>query len=106
MHSRSLDHWTHEHVFLGVGHARNEKRSWLVVGLRGTMMVAEIIGGIVFGSMAFLADGWHMSTHAAALVSPIATHAITPPLRALRSGQASLATSPPSPARVRGVRTS
>jgi hypothetical protein len=43
MHSRSLDHWTHEHVFLGVGHARNEKRSWLVVGLRGTMMVAEIM---------------------------------------------------------------
>jgi cation diffusion facilitator family transporter len=67
MHSRSLDDWTHEHVFLGVGHARNERRSWLVVGLTGTMMVAEIIGGIVFGSMALLADGWHMSTHAAAL---------------------------------------
>jgi Co/Zn/Cd efflux system component len=59
MHSRSLDHWTHEQVFLGVGHVRNERRSWLVVGLTGTMMVAEIIGGIVFGSMALLADGWH-----------------------------------------------
>jgi Co/Zn/Cd efflux system component len=67
MHSRSLDHWTHEHVFLAVGHARNERRSWLVVGLTGTMMVEEIIGGIVFGSLAFLADGWHLSTHAAAL---------------------------------------
>jgi Co/Zn/Cd efflux system component len=67
MHSSSLDPWTHEHVFLGVGHASNERRTWLVVGLTATMMVAEIVGGIVFGSMALLADGWHMSTHAAAL---------------------------------------
>ena len=67
MHSRTLDPWTHEHVFLGAGHARNERRTWLVVGLTAAMMVAEIIGGIVFGSMALLADGWHMSTHAAAL---------------------------------------
>src|SRR5262249_9690084 len=67
MHSRSLDPWAHEHVFLGAGHARNERRTWLVVGLTATMMVAEIAGGIVFGSMALLADGWHMSTHAAAL---------------------------------------
>jgi cation diffusion facilitator family transporter len=67
MHSSSLDPWTHEHVFLGVGHARNERRTWLVVGLTATMMIAEIAGGIVFGSMALLADGWHMSTHAAAL---------------------------------------
>ena len=67
MHSRSLDPWIHEHVFLGAGHARSERRTWLVVGLTATMMVAEIVGGIVFGSMALLADGWHMSTHAAAL---------------------------------------
>jgi len=67
MHSRSLDPWAHEHVFLGAGHARNERRTWLVVGLTATMMAAEIVGGIVFGSMALLADGWHMSTHAAAL---------------------------------------
>jgi cation diffusion facilitator family transporter len=54
-------------MFLGVHHARNERRTWLVVGLTTAMMVAEIVGGIVFGSMALLADGWHMSTHAAAL---------------------------------------
>ena len=66
MHSRSLDPWAHEHVFLGAGHARNERRTWLVVGLTATMMVAEIVGGIVFGSMALLADGWHMATHVAA----------------------------------------
>jgi cation diffusion facilitator family transporter len=67
MHSRSLEPWLHEHVFLGAAHARNERRTWLVVGLTAAMMVAEIAGGIAFGSMALLADGWHMSTHAAAL---------------------------------------
>jgi cation diffusion facilitator family transporter len=67
MHSRSLEPWLHEHVFLGASHARNERRTWLVVGLTAAMMAAEIAGGIVFGSMALLADGWHMSTHASAL---------------------------------------
>jgi len=67
MHSDSLDRWTHEHVFLGAQHGRNERRTWIVVGLTAAMMVAEIAGGSVFGSMALLADGWHMSTHAAAL---------------------------------------
>jgi cation diffusion facilitator family transporter len=67
MHSRSLEPWLHGHVFLGAAHARNERRTWFVVALTAAMMVAEIIGGIVFGSMALLADGWHMSTHAAAL---------------------------------------
>jgi cation diffusion facilitator family transporter len=67
MHSRSLEPWLHGHVFLGAAHARNERRTWFVVALTAAMMVAEIIGGIVFGSMALLADGWHMSTHASAL---------------------------------------
>jgi cation diffusion facilitator family transporter len=67
MHSHSLDPWRHEHVFLGATHVDNERRTWLVVALTAAMMVAEIIGGIIFGSMALLADGWHMSTHAAAL---------------------------------------
>src|SRR5215207_9670010 len=40
---------------------------WLVVELTAAMMVAEIVGGVVYGSMALVADGWHMSTHAAAL---------------------------------------
>ncbi|MDY0883475.1 CDF family Co(II)/Ni(II) efflux transporter DmeF [Dongia soli] len=67
MHTHSLDAWTHEHVFLGENHHRNEKRIWLVVALTTTMMVVEIAGGTVFGSLALVADGWHMSTHAAAL---------------------------------------
>ena len=67
MHSHTLDDWRHEHVFLGEAHDRNERRTWAVVALTATMMVAEIAGGSIFGSMALLADGWHMSTHAAAL---------------------------------------
>ncbi|MBX9843784.1 MAG: CDF family Co(II)/Ni(II) efflux transporter DmeF [Xanthobacteraceae bacterium] len=67
MHSHSLDQWTHQHVFLGRAHSRNERRTWLVVALTAVMMVGEIAGGVLFGSMALLADGWHMATHAAAL---------------------------------------
>jgi cation diffusion facilitator family transporter len=67
MHSHSLERWTHDHVFLGSKHARNERRTWFVVALTAVMMVGEIVAGIVFGSMALLADGWHMATHAAAL---------------------------------------
>lgn len=67
MHSQNVDRWTHEHVFLGQHHARNEARTWAVVAITAAMMVAEIAGGSIFGSMALTADGWHMSTHAAAL---------------------------------------
>ncbi|RAI58281.1 CDF family Co(II)/Ni(II) efflux transporter DmeF [Roseicella frigidaeris] len=58
----------HEHVFLGASHGRNERRSWIVIGLTTGMMLAEIAAGHLFGSMALVADGWHMATHAAALL--------------------------------------
>jgi cation diffusion facilitator family transporter len=58
----------HSHTFLGEGHEQNERRTWLVIGLCGLMMVGEIIGGILFGSIALVADGLHMSTHASALL--------------------------------------
>ena len=67
MHTHSLDQWTHDHVFLGARHAHNERRTWFVVALTLAMMVGEIVAGSLFGSMALLADGWHMGTHAAAL---------------------------------------
>src|SRR6516165_1013839 len=59
---------THSHVFLGEGHARNERRTWMVIALCSAMMIAEIVGGILFGSIALVADGLHMSTHASALL--------------------------------------
>jgi cation diffusion facilitator family transporter len=67
MHNHTLADWRHDHVFLGAAHDRNERRTWAVVGLTAAMMVVEIAGGTIFGSMALLADGWHMSTHAGAL---------------------------------------
>ncbi len=56
------------HVFLGEGHERNARRTWAVVWLSGTMMIVEIVGGLMFGSIALVADGMHMSTHAGALL--------------------------------------
>ena len=58
----------HQHVFLGRNHDRNAKRTWLVIALTTAMMVAEITAGTAFGSMALVADGWHMSTHALAML--------------------------------------
>lgn len=56
------------HVFLGEGHENNERRTWMVIGLCTAMMAAEIAGGLLFGSIALVADGLHMSTHASALL--------------------------------------
>jgi cation diffusion facilitator family transporter len=58
---------THDHVFLGRAHDENARRTLWVVALTAVTMVAEIIAGTVFGSMALLADGFHMATHAGAL---------------------------------------
>ena len=72
-HTHALNDYQHSHVFLGEQHHRNERRTWLVVTLTAAMMVAEIAAGMLFGSMALLADGIHMATHAGALtVSGIA----------------------------------
>lgn len=53
--------------WLGEHHDRHARRTLWVVALTAVMMVAEIAGGMWFGSMALVADGWHMATHAAAL---------------------------------------
>jgi cation diffusion facilitator family transporter len=58
----------HSHSFLGAGQERSERKTWAVIWLCGAMMIAEIIGGMVFGSIALVADGMHMSTHAGALL--------------------------------------
>jgi len=58
----------HDHVFLGKDHDKAERRTWAVIVLCTVMMIAEIIGGALFGSLALIADGLHMSTHAGALL--------------------------------------
>jgi Co/Zn/Cd efflux system component len=67
MHSHSIAQWTHGHAFLGEHHSKHERRTWSVVILTACMMVAEIAGGTLFGSIALIADGWHMAIHVAAL---------------------------------------
>ncbi|SEH17771.1 cation diffusion facilitator family transporter [Sphingopyxis sp. YR583] len=57
----------HDHVFLGKRHDENARRTLWVVALTAVMMVGEIAAGLAFNSMALLADGFHMATHAGAL---------------------------------------
>jgi len=65
--SKSTPPLGHEHSFLGSSHDENAKRTRSVVGLTFVMMVGEIVAGYLTGSMALLADGFHMATHAGAL---------------------------------------
>jgi cation diffusion facilitator family transporter len=58
----------HDHLFLGARHGQAERRTWMVIVLCTVMMIAEIVGGFLFGSIALVADGLHMSTHASALL--------------------------------------
>ena len=58
----------HSHAFLGEQHHSSERRTWAVIWLCGAMMALEIGGGWAFGSIALIADGLHMSTHAGALL--------------------------------------
>ncbi|MGV7119465.1 MULTISPECIES: CDF family Co(II)/Ni(II) efflux transporter DmeF [unclassified Sphingopyxis] len=62
-----IDALTHSHVYLGKRHDENARRTLWVVLLTAVMMVAEIAAGLAFNSMALLADGFHMATHAGAL---------------------------------------
>ena len=66
MHTQNLEKWQHSHDF-NIRSQKNEKNTLNVVILTACMMIFEIGGGWLFGSMALLADGWHMGTHAAAL---------------------------------------
>ena len=65
MHIHTLDQWRHSHNFAS-DYDRSEKSTAKVMILTATMMVVEIVAGMAFGSMALLADGWHMATHVAA----------------------------------------
>ncbi|WNC93138.1 CDF family Co(II)/Ni(II) efflux transporter DmeF [Paraburkholderia sp. FT54] len=58
----------HDHIFLGAGHEKNERKTWAVIALCSAMMLIEIVGGSMFGSLALVADGLHMSTHAGAML--------------------------------------
>ncbi len=66
MHTQNLSHWVHEHVF-DSGSSAAERSTRIVMWVTVTAMVIEIAAGWLFNSMALLADGWHMSSHAVAI---------------------------------------
>ncbi|OSZ64334.1 cation transporter [Sphingomonas sp. IBVSS2] len=70
-----IDALAHDHVFLGAAHDANARRTLWVVWLTAVMMVGEIAAGYWTGSMALLADGFHMATHAGALAVAAAAYA-------------------------------
>jgi cation diffusion facilitator family transporter len=70
----NLSRWQHSHDY-SLDSSAAERRTRIVIAITATMMVVEIAAGIAFGSMALLADGWHMSTHVAAfLITALAYH--------------------------------
>jgi cation diffusion facilitator family transporter len=66
MATHDLSAWQHTHAF-DPGNRVGEGRTWIVVAITAVTMVAEIVAGWITGSMALLADGWHMATHVVAL---------------------------------------
>ncbi len=74
MHTCDLSPWQHDHTF-GQDRVRpGERRTRIVIGLTAATMVVEITAGVIFGSMALLADGLHMASHAAALAISAAAY--------------------------------
>lgn len=67
MHTHKLSDWTHDHVFKQDEKRAGESRTLLIVVVTAVMMVVEIAAGLIYGSMALLADGLHMGSHATAL---------------------------------------
>lgn len=74
MHAQQLGKYTHPHSFVDGSVRRHERRTHWVVALTAAMMVVEIAAGFITGSMALLADGFHMATHAGALAIAAAAY--------------------------------
>ncbi|MEK9653869.1 MAG: cation transporter, partial [Betaproteobacteria bacterium] len=66
MHSHNLNKWTHHHNFASASSVA-ARRSLIVLIITFAAMIIEITGGLWFNSLALLADGWHMGTHALAI---------------------------------------
>ncbi len=67
MHTHDMSPWTHDHVFEQNRARPGERRTLIIVVVTAVFMVVEIVAGLYYGSMALLADGLHMASHAAAL---------------------------------------
>ncbi|MBE9047618.1 CDF family Co(II)/Ni(II) efflux transporter DmeF [Pleurocapsales cyanobacterium LEGE 10410] len=73
MHKDTLEQWQHSHDFL-LDREESENRTKIVTVLTAVTMVVEIVTGLLFGSIALLADGWHMTTHVAAFSITLFTY--------------------------------
>lgn len=67
MHTQSVDKWQHDHTFEQDRIKSGERKTFIVIGITAATMVVEIVAGMIYGSMALLADGLHMGSHATAL---------------------------------------
>jgi cation diffusion facilitator family transporter len=67
LHTESIERWLHDHTFGQDRKKSGERRTLIVIIITALMMAVEIVTGIIFGSMALLADGLHMGSHASAL---------------------------------------
>lgn len=76
MHQHTLENWQHSHEF-SLCNDKGERQTRYVLILTAITMLAEIIAGNAFGSMALLADGWHMATHVAAFLITLFAYAYT-----------------------------
>lgn len=77
MHTHQLEAWTHDHVFNQDQQRAGEKRTLLIVAITAVMMVVEISTGLIYGSMALLADGLHMASHTVALSISVFAYVIS-----------------------------
>ncbi len=77
MHTHNLEAWEHSHVFNQDRQNAGEKRTLLIVALTAVMMVVEISTGLIYGSMALLADGLHMASHTVALSISVFAYVIS-----------------------------
>ena len=67
MHKHNIEDWSHDHTFAQDQRRPGESRTLIVIAITAVMMVVELFAGVLFGSMALLADGLHMASHALAL---------------------------------------
>ncbi len=77
MHTESIERWVHDHTF-GQDEKKSAERRTLIVSIVTVLtMVVEIVAGLAFGSMALLADGLHMGSHASALAISVFAYRYT-----------------------------
>lgn len=67
MHKHNIENWSHDHTFDQDQRKPGESRTLIVIGITAAMMLVELFAGVLYGSMALLADGLHMASHALAL---------------------------------------